>query len=147
MKAITVSPLMPKYYPIASNIAKLSGLQWSQERLMVEAGKPRKEAIAAFCGNTLVGWLLYRKGKRDFEILAVVVRPEMRRQGIASAMVGRLQDWAANYDLLDVITARVLEGDLANQLFFRKLGFRVKDAAHDDEEYKFRWEVKEYERG
>jgi RimJ/RimL family protein N-acetyltransferase len=114
---------------------------------MVEAGKPRKEAIAAFCGNTLVGWLLYRKGKRDFEILAVVVRPEMRRQGIASAMVGRLQDWAANYDLLDVITARVLEGDLANQLFFRKLGFRVKDAAHDDEEYKFRWEVKEYERG
>ena len=139
MKAVTVSVLMGKFYGEAAKISSGTEYAYSPERLIVEARKPRKEAMAAFVGNELAGWLLHRVGKRECEIEALVVAAKFRRMGVASAMVSRLKDWSMQNGRYETLQAVVSEYDLGSQLFFKSLGFVVKDAEWSDERYRFRW--------
>lgn len=72
-------------------------------------------------GGEAAGFLLSRQVADEEEVLLIAVRPEFRRQGIASALLGQLIDEARQRGVARLFL-EMRDGNPAEQ-FYRKFGF------------------------
>ena len=67
---------------------------WSLAMFVLELSKPSGISLAAMNGSRLVGYLVCSRYDDVWHLMNVAVEPAERRQGIATALVGRLFEQA-----------------------------------------------------
>jgi len=96
-------------------------------------------------GDRVVGFVVYRLGKRSTRILNLAVRPAYWREGIGSSLLKSLKE-RAHLSRRKRIVADVGERNLAAQVFFRSLDFRCQRILPtpweitEEAAYRFFWE-------
>lgn len=93
-------------------------------------------AVVAYVGETLIGGLAgyvlpkFEQARSEFYIYDLAVSSSYRRQGVATALIGRLQAWAAEHGVY-VIFVQADHGDDPAIALYTKLGVR-EDVLHFD---------------
>ena len=106
--------------------------------------------VAATAADRVLGFMVYRAAKTHYVVRNLAIAREFRRQGIGSAMIGRLTSKLSPDRRRQVITM-VEEANLDAQLFFRACGGRCEEIAaqpwdgSDLDGYVFRFRVREPE--
>jgi [ribosomal protein S18]-alanine N-acetyltransferase len=67
---------------------------WSLAMFVLELSKPTGICLAATRADTLVGYVICSRYDLDWHIMNVAVDPDLRRQGIASALLRELYERA-----------------------------------------------------
>ncbi|MBI2054434.1 MAG: GNAT family N-acetyltransferase [Candidatus Staskawiczbacteria bacterium] len=85
--------------------------------------------MAAHHGKTIAGFVIYELDDYEIYISRLVVKKNLRRRGIASAMV-RFLISKLDSKVRRTIFAEVGESNLQAQLFFKAMGFRAISIVH-----------------
>ena len=103
---------------------------WSRSMFASELAKPSSLCLGAFDADTgaLVGYLVISRYVDAWHVMNVAVRPERRRQGIASMLLNRLFDLTSGRSrrgyTLEVRVSNTGAIKLYEQLGFRPRGVR-----------------------
>lgn len=81
-------------------------------------------AIVAMIGKVISGFMVFEVFKKRIQILNMSVRTNMRRMGVATAMINKLKE-AIKAGAYPYIVAEVRETNLPAQLFFKSVDFKV----------------------
>ncbi len=96
---------------------------WSLAMFVLELSKPSGVSLAALHGETLVGYLVCSRYDTVWHIMNVAVDPELRRLGIATALLSelieRIQENRARF------TLEVRESNLGAIALYERYGFRA----------------------
>lgn len=103
--------------------AKCFGDPWTQKMFIDSLSSKYTQAIGAFCGDKLVGYIMWIYAGDCFEILNVATDPEMRRLGIARRMIILLSGYAAECKIENILL-EVRESNTAARSLYDSLGFR-----------------------
>lgn len=94
-------------------------------------------------GDVIRGFVLYKLGREQLEILNIAVHPDHRHLGIGRRMVKNLQD-KLRPNRRKVLCITVKESNLPAHLFFQSLGFiAVIQGRHDANEAAYRFLFRE----
>ncbi len=101
------------------------GRRWAREDFLPAFDDPIAEGWVAEVDGRVVGHLVFRREGEGLALLNLAVAPHWRRQGVARAMLGMLEEKRPAR-----IRATVPESKLAAQLLLRKAGFRAVGVLH-----------------
>lgn len=73
-------------------------------------------------GKKIVAYLIYEARRKNIQILNIAVRPDHRRQGLATSIVKKLVHFMMDNNYSSVVIG-IRETNLNAQLFFRSCGF------------------------
>ena len=97
---------------------------WSEEDFLCCLRQRNCIGIVAEHNQQAVGFMIYELHKSRLRILNFAVKPEHRKQGVATQMVNRLIDKLSQQRRKEILL-EVRETNLAAQKFFSKQGFRA----------------------
>jgi ribosomal-protein-alanine N-acetyltransferase len=109
---------------------------WSLAMFVLELSKPSGICLAALRDGRLVGYLVCSRYDTVWHLMNVAVEPELRRQGIASALIERLfelADGPSEQFTLEVRTSNDAAIKLYENFGFRAAG-RRRGYYHDNRE-------------
>ena len=110
----------------------LGGAAWARRLLELAAASPGRFALAAVRGDALVGLADVERFGDGRAAVAIVVAPDARRSGVATAMVRALGAHLALAGIAEVV-AGVEAGNAASEALVRAAGFeRVTEAPDAD---------------
>ena len=89
------------------------------ERVKASYAAPDRGLAAAFAGGRLAGVIGYRSGDADLEITHLAVRDDLRRQGVARALISVISRCYAGFEV-------VAETDEEAVNFYRAIGFNAE---------------------
>ena len=99
-------------------------LPWSLQAVKGELLNPIAKYTGAFIGGKLAGYAGMQIVLDEGHITNIAVAPEMRRRGIADALMGELLSDAAGRGLA-FATLEVREGNIPARSLYEKYGFAV----------------------
>ena len=105
-------------------VSKLTAIDYEREMALVAVREATGETVAA-------ARLVADKDEHAAEF-AIVVQPDMKGRGLATALMRRLFDWARSREVVE-ITGEVLADNTAMLAFVRGLGFRLHRMEDADE--------------
>jgi ribosomal-protein-alanine N-acetyltransferase len=95
---------------------------WSLAMFVLELSKPSGICLAATHGGELVGYMVCSRYDRVWHVMNIAIDPELRRQGLATALLlelfDRVGDDRAQY------TLEVRQSNQAAIGLYRRFGFR-----------------------
>jgi ribosomal-protein-alanine N-acetyltransferase len=94
---------------------------WSLAMFVLEVSKPSGVCLAATVGEGIVGFLVCSRYADVFHLMNVAVDPDLRRQGIAVAMIERMLDEAGREQRY---TLEVRVSNHSAIAMYERLGFR-----------------------
>ena len=101
---------------------------WSRSMFAGELSKPSSICLGAFEDEILLGYLITSRYVDAWHVMNVAVAPDRQRQGIASALLGRLFELTADDDrrgyTLEVRVSNRAAIALYEQLGFEQRGIR-----------------------
>jgi ribosomal-protein-alanine N-acetyltransferase len=109
---------------------------WSLAMFVLELSKPSGICLAAVREGTIVGYLVCSRYERVWHVMNVAVDDRMRREGIATAMLGRLfaeADGPGAQYTLEVRASNAAAMALYEGFGFRHAGLR-RGYYHDNHE-------------
>lgn len=99
---------------------------WSRSMFASELAKPSSLSFGAVDdAGRLVGYLVLSRYVDAWHVMNVAVAPERRRQGVASALLGRLLELTKE-DMLRGYTLEVRVSNTAAIALYERFGFRPK---------------------
>lgn len=99
-------------------------LPWSRESLRVEiGGGENRICLIAELDGALVGYTMFWGVADEIHLVTIAVEPEMRRRGIASALLNSLLDSDLARDK-SLVTLEVRAANTAAIELYRRYGFR-----------------------
>lgn len=118
---------------------------WSAEKYGRVLTTTQLKAAVAVRDDEVVGSLLYRVGMEAIRLVRLNVDPELRRQGIGTALFRHLRQMLFDRGLLRLET-RVDERDVIAQVFLRSVGWPCigtapGDTPADDDQYVFQLDL------
>ena len=120
---ITVIPMAREHIAALAQLEKeCFSAPWSENALMEELSNPNAVFRVALKNGQVAGYvgMLHVLDERD--ICNVAVFSQFRRQGIASALLQSLLDYAKEQKMA-LITLEVREANQGAQAFYRTMGF------------------------
>jgi len=96
---------------------------WSEEDFIRCLRQRNRIGMVAEYDVRVVGFMIYELHENRLHILTFAVHPELRRQGVGTAMVNKLIG-KLSYRLASILL-ETREANLTSQLFFRACGFRA----------------------
>ena len=96
---------------------------WSLAMFVLEVSKPTGLCLAAVRDGTLCGYVICARHDLDWHIMNVAVAPDMRRQGIASALLAEL--YARAEDGQARFTLEVRQSNQEAIGLYTRDGFRI----------------------
>ena len=115
---------------------------WSLAMFVLELSKPSGICLAAVRDGRLVGYLVCSRYDRVWHIMNVAVDPDLRRRGVASALIGRLLervgDASAQYTL-EVRCSNQGAIELYEGFGFRSAGLRRRYYQDNGEDALVMW--------
>jgi ribosomal protein S18 acetylase RimI-like enzyme len=112
------------------------GWDKTQQREMFVARFSKGTDYLILLGDTRAGMVSYAEDAEDIRILRIEILPELQRQGIGTAVVGRIIDMAR--EAAKSVSLRVLRVNPARRLYER-LGFRVTSETETHYYLKLSW--------
>ena len=112
----------------AEQIARLTQVDYEREMALIAV----READGATVGVARMVREASDAGTGHEAEFAVMVQPDAKRQGVASALTQRLLDWARGRGVAEVV-GQVLAENAPMLAFVRRLGFTVRHLAHEAE--------------
>ena len=101
---------------------------WSRSMFAGELSKPSSICLGAFEDEVLLGYLITSRYVDAWHVMNVAVTPDRQRQGIASALLGRLFELTADDDrrgyTLEVRVSNVKAIALYERVGFEQRGIR-----------------------
>jgi ribosomal-protein-alanine N-acetyltransferase len=100
---------------------------WSRSMFAGELSKPSSICLGAFDDETgkLVGYLIISRYVDAWHVMNLAVAPALRRQGIASALLGRLFDQTAGESRRGYTLEVRVSNDAAIKLY-EQMGFKAR---------------------
>ena len=98
---------------------------WSRSMFASELAKPSSLCLGAFDGDSLIGYLIISRYVDAWHVMNVAVRPDHRRQGIASLLLNRLFELTAGRSRRGY-TLEVRVSNAGAIRLYEELGFRPR---------------------
>lgn len=119
--------IIEKDFPEVLELAKQNpDVIWTEQDLLDRLKQKQKNCVAMLCerGDIIEAFIVYELHPDRFHILNLVVREDLRHQGIGREMVAKLIG-KLHPEHRNRITLTIPEDNLTGQVFFRSLGFRA----------------------
>lgn len=114
---------------------------WSLAMFVLEVSKPAGVCLAATIGDEIVGYLVCSRYADVFHLMNVAVNPDLRRQGVAIAMIERMLEEAGREQRYTLEVRVTNHGAIAmyEQLGFRRAGRRRRYYSDNGEDAMIMW--------
>ena len=115
---------------------------WSLAMFVLELSKPGGVCLAAFDGETMVGYLICSRYDTVWHLMNVSVDPSRRREGIASALLAALIERIGDPGAQLTLEVRQSNGgaiDLYQRFGFRSAGIRRRYYQDNGEDALIMW--------
>lgn len=103
---------------------------WMEDEFLKVLRQRNCIGMVAEADERIVGFMIYELNKYRLQILNFAVHPDFRRRSVASQMAAKLIGKLSSQRRTK-ISLHVRESNLTAQLFFRSLGFKAMEIAHD----------------
>jgi len=103
---------------------------WSEEDFIRCLRQRNCIGMVAEYDDRVVGFMIYELHKNQLHVLNFAVRPDFRRRGVGSQMVGKLKG-KLSQQRRNRVVLEIRETNLAAQLFFRNTDFRAVSVLRD----------------
>ena len=127
-------PAVSGWFAEAETRRWLGGPDWPRRLLELAAGSPGRLALAAVRDGAVVGLVDLERGGGGRADVALVVAPQERRAGLATAMIGALLEHRALAGVVELV-AGVENGNVASEALVRRAGFQRAGGGPDAEGY------------
>lgn len=98
--------------------------RWTPARIRRQIRDKETMVLAARNHGTIVGFAIMRFGEHQAHLLLLAVRPDSRRNGIASTLMAWLEQSCRTAGI-QAIRLEVRAANQGARLFYRQLGFRL----------------------
>ncbi len=120
---ITVIPMTAEHIPVLAKLEKLCFADpWSEKALEEELTNPNAVFRVAFKDGEVAGYVGMIHVLDEGDICNVAVFDDFRRQGVATALIQHLVDYAVE-NQLSFITLEVRESNIGARKFYETMGF------------------------
>ena len=117
---------------------------WSLAMFVLELSKPSGICLAALREGRIVGYLICSRYDTVWHVMNVAVEPELRRRGIATALLERLLERVAPDAQLTLEVRRSKDGAIAlyERFGFRSAGLRRRYYQDNGEDALIMWRTR-----
>ncbi len=113
---------------------------WREEDFLRHLRERSVIGMVAEHGDRVVGYMVYRLYKHEYELLRIAVAPDCRRQGVGFAMLCKMADRISRNHRKRFHLA-VSDQNLAGQLWLKACGLKATGVEDDSYRFEFRVEV------
>ncbi len=113
---------------------------WGEEDFLKHLRERSVIGMVAEHGDRVVGYMVYRLYKHEYELLRIAVAPDCRRQGVGFAMLCKMADRLSRNHRTRFHLA-VSDRNLGAQLFLRGCGLKAVGIEGDAYRFEFRVEI------
>lgn len=124
---VAFGPLLEPDLPVVEGIERATYRSpWPISLFRDLMDDPKHTVVGAKSGKRLLGYFVCEERGKTGHISNFCVRPEFRRQGIGTKMMGHLLNLLRDKDL-DVAELEVRAGNEAARSFYERFGFSVQE--------------------
>jgi ribosomal-protein-alanine N-acetyltransferase len=124
---VAFGPLLEADMPVVERIERATyRTPWPASLFRDLMADPKHTVVGVKSGRRLLGYFVYEERGKIGHISNFCVRPENRRQGVGTTMMGHLLNLMRDKDL-DAAELEVRAGNEAARSFYGRFGFSVRE--------------------
>ena len=121
----TIIPMAPAHVPQVAALERENfSAPWDEASLLRELENPLSLWLTAMDGDVVAGYIGSQSVLGESDVMNLAVRPDYRRQGVGTALMDFVKQYAAEQDF-DTVELDVWEFNEGARQFYEAVGFQT----------------------